>query len=43
MLTFQYPIRVPSDLLQSLGEFTRQCWSDSIRNHLRPAAAAQNP
>ncbi|WP_395406846.1 hypothetical protein ACHMW6_09395 [Pseudoduganella sp. UC29_106] len=51
MSTLHYPIRVPSDLLESLGEFTGQCWSDSlalepficeaIRNYLRPAAAAQ--
>jgi hypothetical protein len=51
MSTLQYPIRMPSDLLESLGEFTGQCWSDSlalepficeaIRNYLRPAAAAQ--
>ncbi|HEY1147103.1 MAG TPA: hypothetical protein VGF27_00930 [Pseudoduganella sp.] len=51
MSTLHYPIRVPSDLLESLGEFTGECWSDSlalepficeaIRNYLRPAAAAQ--
>ncbi|HEY1149087.1 MAG TPA: hypothetical protein VGF27_10970 [Pseudoduganella sp.] len=51
MSSLHYPIRVPSDLLESLGEFTGHCWSDSlslepficeaIRNYLRPAAAAQ--
>ena len=51
MSSLQYPIRVPSDLLEALGEFTGECWSDSlalepficdaIRNYLRPAAAAQ--
>ncbi len=51
MSTLHYPIRVPSDLLESLGEFTGQCWSDSlalepficeaIRNYVHPAAAAQ--
>ena len=51
MSTLHYPIRVPSDLLESLGEFTGQCWSDAlalepficeaIRNYLRPAAATQ--
>ena len=51
MSTLHYPIRVPSDVLEALGEFTGQCWSDSlslepficeaIRNYVRPAAAAQ--
>jgi hypothetical protein len=51
MSTLHYPIRVPSDLLESLGEYTGQCWSDSlalepficeaIRNYVHPAAAAQ--
>ncbi|HEY1147692.1 MAG TPA: hypothetical protein VGF27_03920 [Pseudoduganella sp.] len=50
MSSLHYPIRVPSDLLESLGEFTGERWSDSlalepficeaIRNYLRPAAAA---
>jgi hypothetical protein len=49
--TLHYPIRVPSDLLESPGEFTGQCWSEclvlepficeAIGNYLRPAAAAQ--
>ncbi|WP_395405416.1 hypothetical protein ACHMW6_02915 [Pseudoduganella sp. UC29_106] len=51
MSKLHYPIRVPSDVLEALGEFTGQCWSDSlslepficdaIRNYLRPAAAAE--
>ncbi|WP_395402600.1 hypothetical protein ACHMW6_30255 [Pseudoduganella sp. UC29_106] len=51
MSTLHYPIRLPSDLLETLGEFTGQCWSDSlalepficeaIRNYVRPAAAAE--
>jgi hypothetical protein len=51
MPTLNYPIRVPSDVLEALGEFTGHCWSDSlslepficaaIRNHVRAAPAAQ--
>jgi hypothetical protein len=51
MPTLHYPIRVPSDVLEALGEFTGHCWSDSlslepficaaIRNYVRPAPAAQ--
>ncbi len=51
MSKLHYPIRVPSDVLEALGEFTGQCWSDSlslepficeaIRNYVRPAAAAE--
>ncbi|WP_395406177.1 hypothetical protein ACHMW6_05710 [Pseudoduganella sp. UC29_106] len=51
MSKLHYPIRVPSEVLEALGEFTGQCWSDSlalepficeaIRNYLRPAPAAQ--
>jgi hypothetical protein len=51
MPTLNYPIRVPSDVLEALGEFTGHCWSDSlslepficaaIRNYVRPAPAAQ--
>jgi hypothetical protein len=51
MQTLDYPIRVPSDVLEALGEFTGHFWSDSlalepficeaIRNYVRPAPAAQ--
>ncbi|WP_395405329.1 hypothetical protein ACHMW6_02645 [Pseudoduganella sp. UC29_106] len=51
MSKLHYSIRVPSDLLESLGEFTGQCWSDSlalepficeaIPNYLGPAPATQ--
>ena len=51
MSKLHYPIRVPSDVLEALGEFTGQCWSDSlslepficeaIRNYVRPAAVAE--
>jgi len=51
MHTLDYPIRVPTDMLEALGEFTGRPWSDSlalepficeaIRNYLRPAPAAQ--
>jgi len=50
MHTLDYPIRVPTDVLEALGEFTGHPWSDSlalepficeaIRNYLRPAPAA---
>jgi hypothetical protein len=46
-----FPIRVPSDVLEALGEFTGHFWSDSlalepficeaIRNYMKPGAAAQ--
>lgn len=46
-----FPIRVPSDVLEALGEFTGHFWSDSlalepficeaIRNYMKPAPAAQ--
>jgi hypothetical protein len=51
MQTLDNPIRVPSDVLEALGEFTGHFWSDSlalepficeaIRNYMRPAPAAQ--
>jgi hypothetical protein len=51
MQTLDCPIRVPSDVLEALGEFTGHFWSDSlalepficeaIRNYMRPAPAAQ--
>jgi hypothetical protein len=51
MKTLDFPIRVPSDVLEALGEFTGHAWSDSlalepficeaIRNYLRPAPAAR--
>ena len=31
MPTLDYPIRVPSDVLEALGEFTGHRWSDSKR------------
>ena len=50
MLLLDYPIRVPGDLLEELGEFTGCFWSDSlalepficeaIRNYLQPAPAS---
>jgi hypothetical protein len=51
MPTLDYPIRVPSDVLQTLGEFTGQSWSDglalepficeAIRNYVQPAPATR--
>lgn len=51
MQTLFHPIRVPADLLVSLGEFTGNFWSDglalepficeAIRNYIQPAPAVQ--
>jgi hypothetical protein len=51
MQTLEYPIRVPSDVLEALGEFTGQHWNDglamepficeAIRNYMQPVPAAQ--
>lgn len=51
MQTLDYPIRVPSDVLEALGKFTGHFWSDSLslepficeatRSYVRPAPAAQ--
>ena len=53
MPTLFYPIRLPSDVLEALGEFTGHFWSDTlalepfvieaIRNYLHPAPAAEAP
>ena len=53
MSTLHFPIRVPSDLLEALGEHTGVFWSDSlrmepficeaIRRYLKPPPAADQP
>jgi hypothetical protein len=50
MPALQFPIRVPSDVLEALGEFTGHFWSDSlalepfickaIRDYMNPAPVA---
>jgi hypothetical protein len=50
MSSLHFPIRVPSDVLEELGEFTGHFWSDSlalepfickaIRDYMKPAPAA---
>ena len=51
MPAFAFPIRVPSDVLEELGEFTGHFWSDSfalepfvceaIRNYIKTAPAGE--
>lgn len=53
MSTLDYPVRVPAEVLEALGEFTGHSWSDSlslepficeaIRKYVQPVPTAEAP